>query len=404
MLQCLLDLLPDNLRFNGSITLEGKTLDSDDIRKCRGNTFSYVPQGVQALNPLLSIEKHLRRASQLSGQAWNAGKIERLLQRSQLESRVLDAFPRQLSGGMAKRVLACHASLSQARYILADEITAWLDAPLANQLLEQLREQCEQGAGVLWVTHDLTLAARHADRIVALHQGRVSDNVSREQLLRGEISEHLQRQWRALPERNQLLESAMLCCREVTICQGGKVLWQNLNFSLRPGERIGVCAPSGTGKTTLGRVLAGWQKPTSGDILVDDQPLPMHQYCPVQLVPQHPELTFNPRRSTGDAVYDAWRPDAELLTRLHINPEWLTRRPGQLSGGELARIALLRALDPRTRFLIADEITAQLDPSIQKDIWVLLLEECQRRPLGMLIISHQQALLDQICSRKLIEA
>lgn len=63
---------------------------------------------------------------------------------------------------------------------------------------------------------------------------------------------------------------------------------------LYTGERIGICAPSGTGKTTLGRVLAGWQKPTSGDILVDEQPLPMHQYCPVQLVPQHPELTFNP--------------------------------------------------------------------------------------------------------------
>lgn len=204
LLQCLLDLLPENLRLHGAITLDGKMLNSQDIRECRGNTFSYVPQGVQALNPLLSIEKHLRRASQLSGQTWNVGKIEKLLQRSQLETSVLDAFPRQLSGGMAKRVLACHASLSQARYILADEITAWLDAPLANQLLEQLRGLCEQGAGVLWVTHDLTLAARHADRIVALHQGSVSDNVSREQLLRGEISEHLQRQWQALPERNQL--------------------------------------------------------------------------------------------------------------------------------------------------------------------------------------------------------
>lgn len=75
LLQCLLDLLPDNLRFNGVITTEGKTLDSDDIRKCRGNTFSYVPQGIQALNPLLSIEKHLRRACQLSGQQWNAGKL-----------------------------------------------------------------------------------------------------------------------------------------------------------------------------------------------------------------------------------------------------------------------------------------------------------------------------------------
>jgi peptide/nickel transport system ATP-binding protein len=75
---------------------------------------------------------------------------------------------------------------------------------LANQLLGHLRGLCEQGRGVLWVTHDLTLAARHADRIVALHQGRVSDDVSREQLLRGEISEQLQRQWWALPERNQL--------------------------------------------------------------------------------------------------------------------------------------------------------------------------------------------------------
>lgn len=204
LLQCLLDLLPENLRFQGTITLDGKKLERNDIRAFRGNTFSYVPQGVQALNPLLTVKKHLKRVSQLSGQAWKTEEIEHLLQRSELESSVLEAFPRQLSGGMAKRVLACHASLSQARYILADEMTAWLDAPLANQLLEQLRGLCEQGRGVLWVTHDLTLAARHADRIVALHQGRVSDNVSREQLLRGDISEHLQRQWQALPEQNQL--------------------------------------------------------------------------------------------------------------------------------------------------------------------------------------------------------
>lgn len=80
----------------------------------------------------------------------------------------------------------------------------------------------------------------------------------------------------------------------------------------------------------------------------------------------------------------------------------MTRRPTQLSGGELARIAILRALDPRTRFLIADEMTAQLDPSIQKAIWEYLLEECRSRLLGMLVISHQPALLDQICTRYLL--
>ena len=92
------------------------------------------------------------------------------------------------------------------------------------------------------------------------------------------------------------------------------------------------------------------------------------------------------------------------MAQLHIQPQWLLRKPGQLSGGELARIALLRALDPRTRYLIADEITAQLDPAIQRDIWHYLLQESQRRPLGMIIFSHQQALLQQIAPRILTPA
>ncbi|ACR68920.1 peptide ABC transporter ATP-binding protein [Edwardsiella ictaluri] len=191
----------------------------------------------------------------------------------------------------------------------------------------------------------------------------------------------------------------MLICRDLTVHQGGKYLWQGLNLNLRPGERLGISAPSGFGKTTLGRVLAGWQNAASGVLQVDGAPLPLHGYCPVQLVPQHPELTFNPWRSTGAALQDAWRPDAITLEHLHIQPHWLQRKPGQLSGGELARIALLRALDPRTRYLIADEITAQLDPAIQRDIWRYLLQESQSRPLGMIIFSHQQALLDQICTR-----
>ncbi|MGY0156106.1 ATP-binding cassette domain-containing protein [Edwardsiella tarda] len=196
----------------------------------------------------------------------------------------------------------------------------------------------------------------------------------------------------------------MLSCHDLAIRQGGKWLWQGLNLTLQPGERLGISAPSGFGKTTLGRVLAGWQKAAAGQVRLDGAPLPSRGYCPVQLVPQHPELTFNPWRTTGAALHDAWRPDAQILARLHIQPQWLLRKPGQLSGGELARIALLRALDPRTRYLIADEITAQLDPAIQRDIWHYLLQESQRRPLGMIIFSHQQALLQQIAPRILTPA
>ncbi|EEP91741.1 Transport ATPase [Yersinia kristensenii ATCC 33638] len=168
---------------------------------------------------------------------------------------------------------------------------------------------------------------------------------------------------------------------------------------MKPGERLGISAPSGFGKTTLGRVLAQWQSAMPGQILMNNVPLAKKGYCPVQLVPQHPEQSFNPYRTTGESLHDAWWPDAHWLERMVVNPVWLKRRPDELSGGELARIALLRALDPRTRYLIADEVTAQLDAHIQAQIWQVLLEEATRRPLGLIVFSHNKSLLEKVCSR-----
>ncbi|VEB74773.1 Methionine import ATP-binding protein MetN 2 [Providencia rustigianii] len=102
----------------------------------------------------------------------------------------------------------------------------------------------------------------------------------------------------------------------------------------------------------------------------------------------------------GASVRDAWEPDAEYLEMLSIKSEWLTRRPSELSGGELARIALLRALDPRTKVLIADEITAQLDAHLQKEVWQHLIRLSQQRPLAMIIFSHNKALLEKVCTKE----
>ena len=190
----------------------------------------------------------------------------------------------------------------------------------------------------------------------------------------------------------------MLEVRQLHIVQDGRRLWESVSLEVRPGERQGISAPSGYGKTTLGRVLAQWQTATSGDISVGGHPLPKKGYCPIQLVPQHPEQTYNPYRTTGESLRDAWSPDATWLARLAVNPDWLTRRPDELSGGELARIALLRALDPRTRYLIADEVTAQLDAHIQAQVWQVLLEEAKRRELGLIVFSHNKALLEKVCS------
>ena len=190
----------------------------------------------------------------------------------------------------------------------------------------------------------------------------------------------------------------MLEVRQLTIVQEGRRLWDSVSFQVAAGERLGISAPSGFGKTTLGRVLAQWQTPTSGSVTVGGKSLSKKGYCPVQLVPQHPELTFNPYRTTGESLRDAWSPDAAWFERLAVSPAWLKRRPDELSGGELARIALLRALDPRTRYLIADEVTAQLDPHIQAQVWQVLLEEVKRRELGLIVFSHNKALLEKVCS------
>lgn len=190
----------------------------------------------------------------------------------------------------------------------------------------------------------------------------------------------------------------MLEVRQLTIVQEGRRLWDSVSFQVAAGERQGICAPSGYGKTTLGRVLAQWQTPTSGSVTVGGKSLSKKGYCPVQLVPQHPELTFNPYRTTGESLRDAWSPDAAWFERLAVSPAWLKRRPDELSGGELARIALLRALDPRTRYLIADEVTAQLDPHTQAQVWQVLLEEVKRRELGLIVFSHNKALLEKVCS------
>ena len=191
----------------------------------------------------------------------------------------------------------------------------------------------------------------------------------------------------------------MFSVDNLTVVQGGKLLWDGLSFSLTAGERLGISAPSGFGKTTLGRVLAQWQSATSGQILIDGVPLAKKGYCPIQLVPQHPEQSFNPYRTTGESLHDAWRPHADWLERMAVNPDWLKRRPDELSGGELARIALLRALDPRTRYLIADEVTAQLDAHVQAQIWRVLLDEAAHRRLGLIVFSHNKSLLERVCSR-----
>lgn len=204
LLQSILNILPSNIRAHGDVYFEQDKLSIDALHGKYKKNFCYLPQGVQAFNPLLTIEQHFQRACVLSGNKFCKIKVKNLLEDNNLDFNVIDKYPLQLSGGMAKRVFSCYASLSQASFILADEITSWLDRDLAHQMMNNLRLLCKQGAAVLWVTHDLNLASEYADRMVFLYDGKVADNVNKEQLLNFDISDVFKKQWQAIPDKNAI--------------------------------------------------------------------------------------------------------------------------------------------------------------------------------------------------------
>jgi peptide/nickel transport system ATP-binding protein len=159
--------------------------------------------------------------------------------------------------------------------------------------------------------------------------------------------------------------------------------------------------PSGRGKSTLAKVLAGYLCPIKGSVVVDGCSLPKSGYCPVQLLFQHPEQAVNPRWKVGKILGEAEAPTPVLLKDLGIEAAWLERYPHELSGGELQRVCLARALGENTRYLLCDEMTSMLDALNQAHIWRIVLDVACDRGLGLLVISHDAPLLGRLCSRTL---
>ncbi|SEQ62585.1 ABC-type dipeptide/oligopeptide/nickel transport system, ATPase component [Devosia sp. YR412] len=168
-----------------------------------------------------------------------------------------------------------------------------------------------------------------------------------------------------------------------------------VSLALAPGELIGLSGASGGGKSTLGRIMAGYLHPGRGSVTSGES---MSGWSPVQYLHQSSIFAVDPRWRIGRIVEEGWQPDEATRQALGISRAWYDRYPHEISGGELQRVTLLRALSPQTRYLIADEITAMLDPITQADIWRLLLARCEAG-LGILAISHDAPLLARVATR-----
>lgn len=188
--------------------------------------------------------------------------------------------------------------------------------------------------------------------------------------------------------------------------EGTRQILNHVTLTVESGEKVGIMAPSGYGKTTLCKILAGYEKPDQGEVLLDGTPIRAFRgYSPVQMVWQHPELSVNPKRrlrtvtAEGDWSFEDTGERARIEAELGIRDEWKERFPVEVSGGELQRFCIARALGRRTKLLIADEMTTMLDLITQGQIWDFVLKELKRRDIGMIAVSHSPELLEKVCDR-----
>ena len=174
---------------------------------------------------------------------------------------------------------------------------------------------------------------------------------------------------------------------------------ENCSVRVDRGECLAISAPSGYGKTTLAMLLSGYIKPVKGEILIDGKVLPEKGVCPVQLIHQHPEKAINPRWRLKRVLEESGKIDADVLHAFGIELEWLDRFPRELSGGELQRFCVARALMSGADYLICDEISTMLDVITQAQIWNVVLEEAKKRNIGLIAVTHNMHLAKKIATR-----
>ncbi len=185
--------------------------------------------------------------------------------------------------------------------------------------------------------------------------------------------------------------------KNISFRYGRRQPWilEGRSITIDRGQRLAVFAPSGFGKTTLAMLLAGYLEPVRGEVLLDGKPLPRKGICPVQLICQHPEKAVNPRWKLKKVLEESGSLREEVLDAFGMEQAWLERFPRELSGGELQRFCVARALMSGADYLICDEISTMLDGITQAQIWKVIFKEAEKRNMGILTVTHNRYLAER---------
>jgi len=435
---------------NGSAVFSGQDLlrlSEAELRKIRGRRISMIFQ-----DPMTSLNPYMRVSDQLIESLLQHKKMSRHEARQcaikaleevgirDVETRI-DHYPHEFSGGMRQRVMIAMALISEPELLIADEPTTALDVSVQAQILQLIKNlQRTRNLAVIFITHDLGVAAQMADHILVMEKGKLVEQGKTETIFSAPAHTYTKKLLDAvlttakstpsLAEKNQapLLEVKHL---KTWFSHFGGVFLKRLvntqkavddvSLTIHRGEILGVVGESGSGKSTLGRTIMRLVEAQSGVVLLEGKNLLKLSETDLknsrrhfQMIFQDPYASLNPRMTVFDTLAEpllvhgfATRKTVleqvnQLMDDVGLDRRSIRKYPHEFSGGQRQRIAIARAIAVKPKLIIADEPVSALDVTIRAQILKLLLELMQKHQLTMLFISHDMSVVRYLCDRILV--
>jgi len=415
---------------SGQAVFDGKDLlrlSADELRQVRGKDIAMVFQDpMTCLNPFLRVGEQLiepiiyhQKGSRAEAREAAISLLEEVGLRDPRSN--IDAYPHEFSGGMRQRVMIAMALIANPRLLIADEPTTALDVTIQKQILELLAElKTKRDLSVLFVSHDLGVVADIADRVLVMKNGKNVEQNEAGQLFASPKEQYTRDLIDAIPagakpepskaEEHSLIDVTSIVTSFPVYDKGKPTEFtavDNVSFSIKSGEILGLVGESGSGKSTIGRTILNLVKAKSGSVVFDGNELiglSAKEMLPyrrrMQMIfqdPAEPLLLHNicDRKEVAQEIF-------QLMDNVGLARSYVRKYPHEFSGGQRQRIAIGRAIASRPDFIVADEPVSALDVTIQRQILDLLLNLVSEHDLTMLFISHDLAVVRYLCDRVMV--